>query len=575
MVLRNIMFGMVTAAFVAGILAAAEPAKPRTPTRNPLDFDYDSSWSGRPLTPEESTTVRQAIDSIRTPPPDSITYTDAAGNSVTVSCSALANMLQGQLEAGTIEAETLNEDYSGGEYWDEINISDDVLANAGSTGNTDYLEELLIHEGTHKGQSNSLPETDTEIPAYSAELAYKDSCRMDTTDPDYEFTRDKLSEYRRIHRYNALKKMLESLWVTSWIVRYLPENPPLNWQLASFQLGDADEILFDLGPLEIGDMLAFENYFSPGASLLMLTGAHRDGGSHLTAARIENGQVMQPFPWWQMRYPPGLHSMAYSGGMHCYFFVDTLTKTILWAPDPDGNKLPDGPLLIWATEIQFPEIQDMLSVTPATHPFHGNGLLVNDCDAHYSRWIPAYDQRPFLIDNDGVQGGDISLTCSRFEFVKIKPRITEPFPWPGDMMCTVFGTWSHPVEVWSTDPSGEILLEPLGVVMLADDIVGTCPLIRPLFTNEKIIAYDPISEQRLRVAYQVSDPTPRELTIRCTETAELYLNWQDVPGANMYGIEVSFDGNLWENTGLLTPTSEITLPFIHPNMAMFRVVAHR
>lgn len=575
MVFRNIMFWTASVIFIAGILTATESWISRPPSRNPLDFQYDSSWSGRPLTSSESTTVRQAIDSIRTPPPDSITYTDAAGNTLTVSCSTLANALQGQLESGTMEAETLNDDYAGGEYWDEININDDVLADAGSSGNTDYLEELLVHEGTHKGQSNSLPETDTEIPAYGAELAYKDSIGLDSTDADYRFTRDKLREYRRIHTYNALKKMLESSWLTSWVVRYLPKDPPENWQLAAFQPGDSQEILFDLGPLEVSDMHGFEDYFAPGISLLMFAGAHRDGGSHLTAAMIDHGQVVQPFPFWQMRYPPGLYSFAYSEQMHCYFFVDTLMKFIIVAPDMDGNKLPDGPTPLWATAMQFPEITDMLSVTPTNHPQHGFGLLVNDCDAHFSRWIPAYAERPFLKDLGGPEGADVSFMCRRFEFVNIKPRITEPWPWQGDMQCTVFGTWTHPVEVWTTDPSGEILIEPLGVAVLADDIVGQCPLLRPLLAGERIVAVDPISGKRLRTAYQVPEPIPRELTIRYMESGELRLDWMDVVGAASYGIEVSFDGYVWEDPGLSTQESEITLPLLHLNLTMFRVVARR
>ncbi|MCB9365960.1 MAG: hypothetical protein H6508_02060 [Calditrichaeota bacterium] len=570
------MYWIIALGVLVGILAASEPTWTRYVPPDHLDFSYDSSWSGRALTPEESTSVSNAISNIRTPPPDSIRYVNAAGSTVTVSCSTLAALLQGQLNNGTMQAETLNEDYAGGEYWDEINISDDVLEDAEATGNTDYLEELLVHEATHKGQPNNLPEAETEIPAYAAELAYKDSNGLDSTDADYRNVRDKLREYRRIYAYDQLKRMLESSWLTRWVIRYLPKDPPENWNLAAFQLGDTQEQLYDLGPLEITDMLTWENYFGNDRSLILIMGANRDGGCHWTGYQFENGQILEPAPWWQMPLPPGFYSMAYSPAMECYFVVDTLTKTIMYVPDFNGDKLPDGPMMMWANSMQFPQIEDMLSVTPTSHPVHGYGLLVNDCDAHYSRWIPAYDVRPFLVDADGVIGAETAFPCARYELVNIQPRIVEPWPWAGDSYCTIFGTWQHPIEVWRTDPTGEIMLQPLGVVFLMDDIQADIELMEPLLAGDFIIAFDPVSGKRLRRPYEVKDPTPREVTIRYdTDSDMITLDWQDVAGASAYRLEVSFDGELWEDPGFVTETSDFSMPLQHVDRMLFRVIAMR
>ncbi|MCL4305012.1 hypothetical protein KJZ99_03805 [bacterium] len=562
-------------AVVVGILTASEPVRPRFVPPDRLDFSYDSSWSGRELEPGEVTVIQQAINSIKNAPPDSFRYVDAGGNTLAVSCSTLAKLLQGQLDAGTMEAETMNEDAAGGEYWDEINIRDDVLDNAVENADTRYLEELLVHEATHKGQPNSLPETDTEIPAYAAELAYKDSIGLDSTDADYRFVRDKLKRYRRVHAYNELKRQLESCWVTRWVVRYLPKEPPENWQLAAFQLGDTDEVLHDLGPLEVTDMLSWENYFGNDVSLILLMGASRNGGTHLTGFQFQNGHVIGPSPWWQMLFPPGFYSFAYSNQMHCYFIVDTLNRVILRAPDMNEDKLPDGPFFVWAHAWQFPQLEGMLSVLPTAHPQHGYGLLVNDFDAHYSRWIPAYDVLPFLVDVDGAEGADIAFPCARYEFVNIKPRIVEPWPWAGENFCTVFGTWQHPIEVWRTDPTGEIMQQPLGVAFLNNNIVTECPLIEPLLPGDHILAFDPVSQKRLKLPYEVQDPTPRNLTIHYTGDGMFRLDWQDVEGAGAYRIEFSTDGVFWEDPGLITPVSEFMIPLLHSDLMMFRVIALR
>lgn len=558
------------------VLASSEPANRHRVPPGRLDFTYDDTWSGRDLTAGEKAVVQRAIDSIRTPPPDSITYTDANGNPQTVSCSALGAWLQIQLNGNTMQAETLNQDVDGGEYWDEINISDDVLADAQNTGNTDYLEELLIHEGTHKGQPNNLPEDDTEIPAYAAELAYKDSMGMTILDAEYRACFRDLMLHRVSYTLHLPRRRAERSWINRFVTSYLPDIFPSEHKLITHQFGDTEYREFPLGPLEVSDMVAHENYFGPGVSMVLLIGNNRLGGSHVTALQMQEGMVTGPVPWWTLPLPPGFYSMNYSSDMQSYFLVDTLDHSIYRAPDSDGDLLPDGPILPWATMFQFPQLANMLSVKPTYHPGHGFGLIVNESDEHFSRWIPAHEVCSFLVDMDGAEGADAAFPCRRLEFVNIQPRITDPFPWPGDMTCTVFGTWQHPIEIWTTDPLGQVFIEPIGVTVLGDDIVASCPLLRPLMHDEYILAVDAVTDRHISSPFHVSNPTPKALTIFYDVTHEAFtLDWQDVPGATSYRIEVSFDGWQWEDVGFIAVESRYVMPDQHLNYLEFRVIAQR
>jgi hypothetical protein len=82
----------------AAMLFALQNSEKHQPPEQRIQFTVPGECSGRPLTPEERATIQQAIDSIRTPPPSSITYSDAFGFSETVSCETIANALQKQLD---------------------------------------------------------------------------------------------------------------------------------------------------------------------------------------------------------------------------------------------------------------------------------------------------------------------------------------------------------------------------------------------------------------------------------------------------------------------------------------------
>jgi len=79
MKISRLLYLIGVALLLAGTIIATEPPITRHTPPGTIDFSYDSSWSGRQFTSAESSVVAQAICSIATAPPESITYQNAAG----------------------------------------------------------------------------------------------------------------------------------------------------------------------------------------------------------------------------------------------------------------------------------------------------------------------------------------------------------------------------------------------------------------------------------------------------------------------------------------------------------------
>ena len=215
-----------------GLLVASNPNQKE---KNRSEMDYSvPGWSGRPMTSAESTTVARAIDSIATPPPASISWTDAAGSTHTVACTTFANLLKTQLAGdSTMEVETeagasgvLNDGQTT-TAGDRMNVDSTLIAwAAADPDDLVYLEETIIHEGTHKWQrTNEMTNDEREIDALGAELAYKDSCGLDSTNWFYRFKLNLLRNHMANHATAQLiKRLMELLQALNHKV-YLQHNP--------------------------------------------------------------------------------------------------------------------------------------------------------------------------------------------------------------------------------------------------------------------------------------------------------------------------------------------------------------
>jgi hypothetical protein len=510
-----------------GILFASQPKnRPVQPPLPRIDFDYNNTWDGRPLTADEKAKVQGAIDNIKNPPPSSITYKNAAGNTITVACSTLAKNLQAQLDSGDIQAETKNK-ADGGEYQGEINVNQKKLAACSTEAGQKYLEELLIHEETHKGSQQDGQSTDeNEVESDAAELAYKDSIGLDSANSaDYRWT---LSLWKK-HYYNYLwgriKRMLDHIWALSHVCFVEYGEGVTTDKFKSFAQGDTGFYVFDLGSyLRASDMLIHEEYYplGPEHCLAIICGGHpsNDRG-RILGLDIYQGQVQPPVPYFLFHFtvpqydPMFFYSMAYSPERSGYYFVDSLNQRIVTMPDADGNLIPEMTVSTYASAMWpgFEPLMDMRSVEPTMHHYYGFGLIVNHEDVHYTDAINPYDMRYFLPDWNGDNIADACYPAHRYEFVTCKPHIIQT-PRPGNMSVQLLATWMHPIEVYSTDSLGETFHEPLGYITMELPHME-CMLMRPLMAGEFVIARDMETGEQLSLATKVACyAAPSDVTIK-------------------------------------------------------------
>jgi hypothetical protein len=573
-----------------GMLLASQPKDKKLPTPQEIKFKYNNSWSGRPLTSGESTTVAQAIHNIATAPPGSITYRNAAGSTITVSCSTLAAALKAQQDSGQIQAETLNAGSDGGEYEGEINVKDSLLGVADtSAAGMKYLEELLIHEETHKGSHQDTQGTDAnEIEAHAAELAYKDSIGLDSANSaDYRWTLKEWKRYRYNYVWGLIKRMFARIWFLRHICFIEDGEYPAPDMFKSYGVGDADFYEFDLGFfLRASDMMGFENYepFGSRHTLVLICGGEPvefPFTARILPLDIYEGEVWGELPMLDFTVPPYdpmfFYTMAYWSDLGRYYFVDTLNHQVVTMPDWDGNLIPDMEELstfasaFWSG---FEPLYDMRSVEPTMHRYHGFGLIVNNEDVHYTDNICPYDERFFLADWDGDNVADECLPAYRFEFLSSRPRI-HVRPWAGEDVVMLFGSWDHSIEVWATDSLGEDLHEPLGNVWMEWGVHAECMLSRALEPGEFILAIDMETGGRLRLATKVIDPTPQNMTI-CFLPGVFVLQWEEVLGADHYNIYESDDPELFPADPTYTAfINEFGLPMMPNEKLFYRVTAER
>lgn len=538
-----------------GMLIASQPKDKKLPPTRGIDFDYKNTWHGRPLTSGESTTVATAICSIRTAPPESISYTNAAGSTITVSCSTLADCLTSQLNSGEIEAETTNT-ADGGEYGGEINVGERPLAEAEtSDAGMTFLEELLIHEETHKGAHQDTQSSDeNETEAYGAELAYKDSIGLDSaSNSDY---RDALSRMRT-HQANydlaQLIKRLRELINALDKKCFIDHGEGLDPDYFKSHALTGDDYEYDLSPfLDASDMMIHEHYepLGPNHSLALICGGELMlGHARLLCLDIFDGEVFPPDPCLQDYFVPPyepmyFYSMAYSEDMQRYYLVDSLNHQVVTMGDYDGDLIPemeDLTTFASAFEPGFEPLLGMRSVEPTWHRYYGFGLIVNHEDAHYTDAINPYDERFFLTDFNGDHIADMCILTPRYEFVTCKPHIVVA-PWENDFSVRLLASWDHPIDVYLTDSLGQTLFELLGNIHMEMPHMD-CWLEGSLMAGEYIIAIDMENGRKLNLATKVIDPTPQNVTISLFDpAAQIYiLRWEAVPGADYYNVYESDD----------------------------------
>jgi hypothetical protein len=578
------------------MLLASQPKDTPLTLPKGIDFtDRSKGCVGRKLTSAESTSIAQAIDSIGKPPPESLKV-KINNRDTTVACKDLADSLRKQLRRrGGIEAETgprkgrargtTNPDSTTSTGADGLNISEDFLAKVRANSNRlKHLEGLLIHECIHKMQDTVTLRfhARSEKEAYYVEMMYYDSLGMDDSDPpdpEWDKTRELWEEMdTRESREQRSVHYIGPALTHECYFKFDTTGGATSDSLITFELSDLFYHSFPFGPTRASDMMIFENYFLlPDSHCLGLVcgGLPSMNIAQLLLLDIYHGEVISmpiTFDY------PGMffYSITYSYETELYYVLDTLNQQILTMADMDGDSIPEAIMSVYANAFWpgFEPLLNMRGVDAGVHPYIGAGVSVNHFDVHLGHCVYPYDGVFYLPDYDGNSVADECLWVPMYEFLIFTPVIQHPLPWEGDISVMLHATWDHDIGVWTTDPLGEILFEPLGIIHMVGGVDAECMLMRPLEAGEFILAMD-MNTGDMSDPIQVMSLTPQEVTIVCEGSGLLHLRWEPVPGADYYAVYKSNDPfEFPPEPSYFTETNEIVLP-LADEVKFYRVTAVR
>jgi hypothetical protein len=458
-----------------------------------------------------------------------------------------------------------------------------------------WLQETLVHEGTHKSQTVTGANRDSlEIEALSAAMAYKLASGVAQSSTLYQYE----DSLRRRHQRNYLN------WLDSWRVMQslnedtIPTARPVLWYIkndpsgaggdcfTSFTPDTSDTSSFhdwSFGTTRAADFMIFPEHYllAPHHALAVVCGSVPPLGlARVLGLDLYQGQVMGTLPIHDfgppLLPPMSFYSMTRSPGTSWYYMMDTLNQRIHVLQDTDLDSVPDVYVRVFADAAwpPFAALTERRGIEVTDHPLWGRGICAYLQDRRDSDVIDPYDSCLFLKDANGDQMADWCEMLPLGQFLGLTPCV-ESTPWPGDLAVPVFATWNHTIQIWSTDSLGEIFVELLGTVLMSDGVHGDCALLRELEAGEFIIASDAADDNRLDLATRVIDPTPRELTVSYDEEGFLHLQWESVPGADHYRVYSSSNSEEFFDTGLAPTQCEIAMPVPPQARQFYRVTAEK
>jgi hypothetical protein len=564
-----------------GMLLASQPKGWQLQPPREIKWSDGGNHVGRPLTTAESTVIAACIESIATPPPSTIVCT-LNTRRCTLRCDCVAAVLRRQLRRpGGMQAETgpakakegacTNPDGKDSPEGDPVNINEDWILDPYRWRRIDYM---LVHEYAHKRQTTATlgSERGREIEAHRCAMAFKDGSGMSHSDSYWQQESTWVADLMSQHSVHQVCKAL----TYDCYIHYDSAGGVAGDSLISFQFRNPIRYSYPFGETRASDLNIIENYFMlpDSHSLAIVCG----GVPFLNLARIlqldiYHGEVVG-----------SLSSADYPGMFFCAmdrspitglaYVLDTLNQQILAMADLNGDLVPDEIVSVYASAFWpgFEPLMGMWGVDAGWHRYLGSGVIVNDFNTHFMDCIYPYDHAYFLPDADGNNIADACFLTPMYEFLFFVPVIQVPYPWPGDMSALLHATWDHDISVWTTDPSGEILFEQLGMTPMVTGVDAECPLVRPLVPEEFILAMDMQSGDRSGVV-QIINPTLQEATLTLDETGMLHLRWEAVPGADYYAIyKMNEPFEYPPEPTYFSETNELVLPAAD-DMKFYRVTA--
>lgn len=562
------------------------PAQPR--------FNFDTTHVGRPPTEDEKRTLEDAINNIATPPPDSLTFVNDNGDTVTVSCWVIAYDLILQLHGGRMEVERKAKGF----FWtlpdslkspdgDGMNVDSAALAKAADSANwMRVVEGCLVHEWWHKNQDTAaLRNNDSreEVAPYNLMSAYY--CSTATTPGD---TNDGLTKWAT----EQARLFTPQVRSVRPLITHRVKDDFLFLKCDSAAIGGHDSIVsfepgetgwhgYSLFPMRGSDLLVMEDspLLPPEHDLVVVFGGNPPtGNAMIQLLDSHDGMILGPV--WNHEfglpeYPPMFfYSVTKTWPEGPWYVLDSLNHMVLMMQDLQFNDgVPDEITSVFANQMMpgMEPLGNARGLEAIGHPYLGQGVLVIGEDVHLHDAYYPHDWNNFLVDADGDLHADVMLPVPLYEFLSFVPIIQLPRPWPGDNWVNLFASWQHDIEIWSTNENGDVLIEPLGIAHMSAGVGIECVLSRPLNLGEWIMPRD-LQTDKSPAPIQISAPSPTHLTIRFEpEMNMLWLEWDGVPGAELYAIWISDDGESFFDSGLRTVDSSFQLP-LQPQESQFFMV---
>lgn len=562
-------------------------------------FDFPGNNRGRPLTPAETAVLDSAINNIGNPPPSTLTYRDDNGNTKTANCSTIAADLRAQLrDSGRVQAETSRT--GKGAFWvlpdtqkstggDKMNIDPAAVANAANSAAwMRVVEGCLVHEWDHKTQdSAALADTiRREIEPYSIMAAYYCSTTVDCSDNPRTWALNEEAR-RRTPAPPGGGVRDGNIRVVHDHLTYLSFGPQPTGcdSLVSFDPGGPGRHTFPLGLFRGSDLITYPDnlLFPPDHALALICGGiPATGIARIMALELFQGEVLGA-PLLHDFGPP-LHPPMFFASMEPamppgqWYMLESLSHRILRMQDAlYGDGIPDEITGVFAAP-EWPGFAPLLAaggISYSVHPFMGPGVLLVGQDVHLSETSAPYDTHLFLMDANGDLQADVIATVRLCEFLEVYPSIIEPRPWVSEMSVQLFATWEHDITVWSTDESGEILVEMLGMQHMAPGMHGECMLMRPLLPHDRLVAMDMQTGRRSGPPVPVVNAVPEQLVISCDLAGMLQMQWAPFPGATDYAIYISDDGVEFYDSGLRAAENHFAMPLPPQSRQFYHVTALR
>lgn len=482
-------------------------------------FDYAPDYDGNPLTADQKTKIKAAINKIK--------GAAKAGSEEEKCAKALCDMLEPPdpdgngpqqpppsrfcAESGPasrkVGAVTLG-DGKAGSAGDKINVPDSSI-----NGDCNILAAMMCHEWTHVNQTGN-PATQ-ELPAYKAEKAWLDALGVAHTNPRYiqiccmintlEGKPDKKAKKTALPGGGQQKQqqMIDSAKTPQWgFANYFSNASSHSALFADESSGTIHGYFVDttstiqndyvtqmttvLNLLEMQSGLTGPDGF-PIIAVFGMNEYQSEGYIEFIEFNTTTATVTNSLAFVTLKSCHPIDAVCGRvNGKAAMYILDTLGKRIRILVDNNNDGVPETELPApYATNGGFPTLSHALSIGPGSG--EAFAVSVSTLDGRIVDSPSAGDIYTNIIDLDGNGVADTSGISHGYEIVHMDPA--PRIPAFGDTSVEVFGIFNTTIELWKFDPAGTVTTL-LGSAVIGTDLSATISFATPLVAGEMLKIQD-------------------------------------------------------------------------------------